>query len=338
MAGSVVVALPRGLEPHLEPRYRRGLRAIGCWRFLEPGELAGPGAPPDLESARGLVLPWDERVPTSVLMMLPSLEIVSVLGTGVWDDVDVPELSRRGIAVANTPGYAANAVAEHTLALLLAVLRDIPATDRAVRSGAWQATRTVARELMGLTLGVVGLGSIGSRVAELGRCLGMRVLVHTRHPERHVMAGVMVVDLDTLLRKSDVVTLHTTWQGGPPLLGRAELGLMRPGALLINTARGQLVDEEALADALEAGHLGGAGLDVFSREPPSRESRLLRLRRVVLSPHCAAHVASALSRAASTAIENLLAFFSGRPQNVVNRDVLRRPLRASPQVRGLPEA
>jgi D-3-phosphoglycerate dehydrogenase len=308
------LALPYELKPFIDDCYRARLAAIGRWRLYEPAELATSPSSADWSATRGLVLPWEDPIPVDHPSRLPALEIVVALGTGVWDYVQVPELTRRGVAIANTPGYAANAVAQHTLALLLALVRDIPAADRAVRSGHWSEGRVPARELDELTLGVVGLGGIGARVAELASCLGLRVLAYTRSPERHPAPKlVQLVELSTLLNESDVVSLHTTWRGGPPLLGRAELALMRRGAILLNTARGGLVDQPALVDALQSGHLAGAGLDVLALEPPDASDPLLQMGRVIFSPHQAALTTGALPRAAAIGLDTLLGFFEGAP-------------------------
>ncbi len=298
------------------------LAALGGWRFYTPSELDDPLGLPTLRAVQALVLPWTEDVADAALARLPDLQLVAALGTGVWDYLDVTALSQRGVAVANTPDYAADAVAEHALALLLAVARGLPAADRAVRAGTWQAGLEPGRELRALTLGVVGLGSVGGRFAEIAASLGMRVVAHTAHPSRHARAGLPLLDLPSLLAEADVVSLHVPWRGGPPLLGRAELALMRPGSILINTARGRLVDEEALIEALETGRLSGAGLDVFTHEPLAAENRLTTLANVVLTPHRAADTELALRRAADMAIDNVVAFFEGSPRNLVNLDAL----------------
>lgn len=316
------IAIPRELDGHLDQVRRARLSALGPWTYYDHELLGSADDPTPLKEVRAVVLPWTGEVSTDVLLRLPSLELVASLGTGVWDEVNVPALSRRAVRVANVRDYASGAVAEHTLGLLLAVLRNIPAADQAIREGRWESGRVRAQELSGMTLGIVGLGAIGSRVATLTSCLGMRVLSWTPHPERYPRLIPVVSDLPTLLRSADVVSLHAAWQGGSPLLGADEFALMRPGAVLINTARGHLVDEDALADALASGRLSGAGLDVFAREPLPPESPLLRFPRVVLSPHHAANTNGAMWRAVDEALDNLEGFFKGQPRNIVNPEVV----------------
>jgi phosphoglycerate dehydrogenase-like enzyme len=303
--GIARIALPLELETWVDERHHAALDAAGGWRAYDPAELGGVEPPPGWCDTTALVLPWDAPIAPELPGRLPALEVVVALGTGVWDYLDVAGLTHRGVAVGNTPGYAVDAVAEHTFALLLALLRDIPAADRTVRSGGWQSGPRVLREVRGLCLGIVGLGAIGARVALLGQALGMRVLAHTPHAEQHRDSGVELVDLPTLLRTADVVSLHGAWRGGPPVLGRAELALMQPGSILLNTARGRLVDEDALVQALVDGHLGGAGLDVLVQEPPLATSPLLTAPRTVLSPHHAANTTAALARAAAIALDTL---------------------------------
>ena len=331
------IAVPRDLDIHLDRPRRARLSDLGPWTFYDPVILSGPTCSPTLRQVRAIILPWTgDPVATDDLVRLPSLELVALLGTGVWDEVDVPALTRRAVSVANVRDYATNAVAEYTLGLLLAVLRNIPAADRAIRAGRWEEGRVRARELSDLTLGIVGLGAIGSRVAALAGCLGMSVLGWTPHPERRPRLVPVVGDLPTLLRSADVVSLHATWQGGPPLLGREAFALMRPGAIVINTARGRLVDEDALAAALASGQLGGAALDVFAQEPLPLDSPLLRLPHVVLSPHHAAATHGALGRAVDGVLDNLEGFFNGAPRNVVNPEAA--SARAQPAAQSVREA
>jgi phosphoglycerate dehydrogenase-like enzyme len=284
---------------------------------------------------RGLVLPWTYQLPSDSLLRLPRLELVVALGTGVWDYLDVPALTARGIRVANVRDYATAAVAEHALALLLAVTRDVLAADRAVREGRWNDARRTRCELEGSTIGIVGVGSIGERLAVLAGALGMRSIGWTPHPERRPRS-VPLVDLPTLLSTADVVSLHASWHGGPPLLGREELALLRPGAIVINTARGRLVDEDALRDALVRGQLGGAGLDVFAEEPLPAGHPLLAAPNLVLSPHHGADTQGAKRRAVDEALQNVLAFYEGRSRNVVNDEAAAAAVRAHTVRQGVP--
>jgi phosphoglycerate dehydrogenase-like enzyme len=200
----------------------------------------------------------------------------------------------------------ADAVAEHTITLMLALMRRIPANDSAVRQGEWPQTLLV--QARGRTLGVVGFGAIGSRVGALGRGLGMNVLAFTfrRDDKRAVAGGARPEGLSELLRNADIVSLHLRLtEETRGLLGRDQLGLMKPTAFLVNTARGALVDEYALLAALRAGQIAGAALDVFHREPLSPDDPLLSLPNVVVSPHNAWLVREGIEQGLCRAIENV---------------------------------
>ena len=249
----------------------------------------------------------------------PGLRLISILGTGT-DNVDLSAARARGVSVTNTPGSGAASVAELTLGLILAVVRAIPLSDARLRQGVWQHAE--GPELEGKTLGVLGLGAIGGRVARMGRALGMRVVAwsYSPDPARAAHLGVeSLADPDEIFRQADILTLHL--RNTPEvrgLVGRRTLGLMRRGAYLINTARGALVDPDALADALRTGHLAGAGLDVFTEEPLSADRNPFReLSNVVLTPHIGAVTAEANTRSRALPVDNIIAFLEGRPQNIV---------------------
>jgi len=252
-----------------------------------------------------------------VLERCPRLKHIAVFGVGV-DNLDLEACRDLGIAVSNTPGYSAESVAETALALALAVARRIPQNDRAVREGRWAREPVV--QLAGKTLGVVGAGPIGQRMMALGRCLGMRVLAWTFHPspERARALGVEFVPLERLLEESDVVSLHlplTPQSRG--LIGWDQLARMKPTAILVNTARGAIVDEDALVSALREGRLYGAGLDVFAVEPLPPDHPLTRLENVVLSPHTGALSPEAGRKGVMMAVENLALWLQGRPRHLV---------------------
>jgi glyoxylate reductase len=240
------------------------------------------------------------------LRLLPDLRLVGNYGVG-YDNVDVAACGDRGIAVTNTPGVLDAAVAELTLALMLACRRELVASDRFVRDARWRTgwsrPERLGHDLAGATLGLVGMGRIGSEVARRAEAFGMQVVHHRRSDG---------LSLDELLRTSDVVSLHVPLtpetQG---LLSRERLALLRDGATLVNTARGAIVDENALVDELVSGRIS-AGLDVFADEPRVPE-RLLDLPNVVLTPHIAS--ATVETRAAMTRVlvENALAFLRGEP-------------------------
>ena len=225
------------------------------------------------------------RFTKRVLDASPSLRMISIWGTGT-DNVDLDGSRARGVVVTNTPGVNANSVAEQTLALMLAVARQIPAMDRGTREGKWP--RAMLVQLEGKTLGVVGLGAIGSRVATLAKAFGMNVIATAWRGDdgRAASVGARFVDLETLLRESDFVSLHLRLTDDTRgVLSRERLAMMKPSAFLVNTARGALVDRDGLVDALEHHRIAGAGLDVFHEEPVSTADRIITLSNVVLTPH-----------------------------------------------------
>ncbi len=248
-----------------------------------------------------------------VFAACPTLGILSVWGTGT-DHVDLRAAAEHGVVVTNTPGVSAVSIAEHALALLFAVARKIPLMDGATRRGEWPRGRSM--ELRGKTCGVVGLGAIGKVFARLAGAIGMRVLGWTMHPAP--IAGVELVDLEELYRTSDVVSIHLRLSAETTgFVGAPQFALMKPGAILINTARGAIVEEGAMLQALGARQIAGAGLDVFTTEPLPSEHPLLALDNVVLTPHCAGITPEALAAGLRMAVENLRAFREGRPQHVV---------------------
>jgi D-3-phosphoglycerate dehydrogenase / 2-oxoglutarate reductase len=228
------------------------------------------------------------------------LRVVVKYGSGT-DNIDLGAAERLGVKVSSTPGANARSVAELTIALLFALARHVVAHDRAVRTGSW--SRLAAIELAGKRLGVVGYGAVGRDVARLAASLGMDVVAHDPFVKSD---EVKLVGLDDLLASCDAVSLHVPLDDSTRgMIGAKALGRMRSGALLVNTARGGLVDEGALADALSSGRLGGAALDAFAVEPPSG-SPLLGLDNVVLSPHAGAATAEAAQRTALQAVRQLL--------------------------------
>jgi D-3-phosphoglycerate dehydrogenase len=248
------------------------------------------------------------RFSASVLAGCPRLRLISVWGTGT-DHIDLGACRSRGITIASTPGVNAHAVAEHTVALMLALLRRIPALDRDLRAGGWARDRL--GQLEGKTVGIVGLGAIGTRVAELLAPFGVKLLAASWHADggRAASLGARAVPVDELLRESDVVTLHlrvTPETTG--VLGRDRLALMKPTAVLINTARGALVDSAALVDALASGRLAGAALDVFDHEPVPPDDPLLAQPNVVLTPHVAGMTREVIEGGLDLAVRNIQAF------------------------------
>ena len=242
---------------------------------------------------------------------------VVVFGIGV-DMVDLEACRRLGILVTNTPGYSANAVAEHAIALALAVAKRIVANDRLVREGGW--ARDAVGQLYGKTLGIVGTGPIGRRAAELGRGLGMNVIAWTFHPDEAwgERSGVRFAPLDEVMASTDVVTVHLRLSDrSRGLLDRRLLESMKPGAIFVNTARGAIADEEALLELLAAGRIGGAGLDVFSREPLPPGHPFTTLDNVVLAPHVASSTPEADAEGIGMVVDNIRRWLAGAPVHVM---------------------
>jgi D-3-phosphoglycerate dehydrogenase len=253
-----------------------------------------------LAGAHALIVRSETRVTADLLARAPHLRVVARAGTGV-DTIDVHAATRRGIAVMNAPGANTVSAGEHALGLLLALVRRIPDAAAAMRRGDWDRKRFEGTELRGKTMGVVGLGRIGGHVAQLARAFGMNVVAHDPYllPERAAELQVRLLPLEDLLRSADVVTLHVALTDQTlHLINADRLRLMKPTAVLINTARGELVDEAALAEAVREARIAGAAIDVFAVEPLAADSPLRGLDRVILTPHLAASTAEAQERVA----------------------------------------
>lgn len=252
-----------------------------------------------------------------VLAAAPSLKIIAKNGAGI-DGVDLQEAARRGIAVAVAAGANADAVAEHAIALMLALVRELPRLDRTIRAGGWEGSAWQGRDFRDSVVGLVGYGAIGRSTARMAAALGARVVV-LRRGGGEADGFEVEQDLDALLARADIVSLHcplTDQTRG--LIDAAKLARMKKGALLVNTARGAVVDESALADALASGHLGGAGLDTFETEPLRAGSPLRDLSNVILTPHVAGVTRQAALRVATTTARNVVDFLAGRAVPVAN--------------------
>jgi len=249
-----------------------------------------------------------------VFAACPELRMVSIWGTGT-DNIDLESAVRHGVTVCNTPGVNANAVAEHTIALMLAVARRIPKIDREMRTGAWP--RELLTQLLGKALGVFGTGAIGTRVAALGRALGMEVLAWSARGGDRGSEGGNAASKDEILRRADVVTLHLRLSPETRgFLAARELSLMKRPSILINTGRGALVEGSVLLDALGNGWLS-AGLDVFHDEPLKADDPILTLPNVVVSPHNAGQTPEVIRDGLLCAVENIEHFLEGRATDVV---------------------
>lgn len=299
----------------LSPAATRILEAAGCTADVQlgrtPEELAAlaPGAV-------GWLVRSGTRLTAELLAAARDLRVVGRAGVGV-DNVDLEAATRRGILVLNAPEGNTISTAEHTCAMLLALARRIPQAHASLQGGAWDRKRFTGVELAGKTLAVVGVGKIGRAVAERMRAFGMHVVGFDPllAPEAAERLGIELVDLETAFARADAITLHTPLNDATRgLLGREAFARCRDGVLVVNCARGGIVDEAALLEALEAGKVGGAALDVFAEEPPGPElAPLLRHPRVVVTPHIAASTDEAQEKVALQVAEALVDALAGRP-------------------------
>jgi len=283
-----------------------------------------PDAPADdetfierLAGANAAISGWG--LSNRVLAALPDLEVISFTGLGVSTFIDIAEARRRGITVTHTLS-AASTIAEHCLGLMLDAARHISRLDRDIRRGIWN-TSTLGMDLRNTTLGLVGFGRIAQALVPMAQALGMRVIAWTRNPDpqRAREYGIEFTDLDQLLASSDVVSLHLS--STPQTLGllnAQRLQALKPGALLINTARSQLLDGAALVDLLQSGHIRAAGIDVFDDEPIAPDHPFVSMDNVIMTPHVAYNTPGALVEMYDTAVDNLVTYYAGNPQNVAS--------------------
>jgi phosphoglycerate dehydrogenase-like enzyme len=312
------------------PALGGALTGAGCQLRLEPKRGARSASEVrELARTAAAAIVSTDPFDASVLEACSHLRVIARVGVGV-DSIDLGAASRLGVVVTVTPGANENAVADHAIALMLAAVRRISEYDHAIRQGEWNRTgRHTPWELAGATVGLIGYGQIGRLVGARLSGFGVRLLF-TDPIEQDVMGIATRVPLEVLLRESDVVSIHAPLLPSTrQLLGSRELSLMRPDAVLVNTARGAVVDEQALIDALEHGRLRAAALDVFDHEPP-RSSRLLSLRNVVLSPHVGGLSDRSIFEMTRRATASVLDVLEGRaPADVANLDVLQHGRLAS---------
>ena len=282
----------------------------GLTVFTEPGAESETELVRRIGDADGVInIRAYAKYTEPVLALCPKLKVISIWGTGT-DNVDLAACERRGVTVKNTPGVNANAVAEHAITLMLSVLRKVSSMDADLRAGRW--ARAPLAQLEGKIVGIVGFGAIGRRVAKLAAAFGATILVHTQTPDngRAAALGARAVSLDELLRESDVVSLNLRLEPETAgFLGRERLASMKRTAILINTARGALVNTAALLDALATGTIAGAGLDVFHEEPIPPGDPILSAPNVVLTPHVAGNTPEVIAAGLDQAVTNLRQFF-----------------------------
>lgn len=309
-----ILVTPTSFSPERVPAAWERLAAFATEIVTNPvgRPLSEDEIPPLLEGVDGWIAGLD-FISADVIRQAPStLRAISRYGVG-YERVDLNAAAERGILVTNTPGTNSEAVADLAMGLMLSVARHIPSLDAQVKAGRWP--RTTGVELTGKTLGIIGLGAIGKGVARRAAGFSMRIVAHDpwmdlAYAEQN---GIRSVPLDELLACADFVSLHLPLTPQTENILNAErIALLKPGAILINTSRGGLIDEAALLRQLEAGRLGGLGLDAFALEPPG-ESPFFRFENVVTTPHAGAHTAEAVQLMAMRSVENLIAVLSGQP-------------------------
>jgi D-3-phosphoglycerate dehydrogenase len=276
-----------------------------------------------LKSVDAVLSGNDLVIDEALFGMAPKLKVIAKMGVGL-DMIDIDAASRHGAIVFNTPGVNNQAVADHTFAMLLAVARKIIYCDRSLREKRWEHTKIMGIELWQKTLGIVGLGAIGRAVALRAKGFDMKIVAHDPYwPDQFAAENrIQRVPLEALLKISDVISLHVPLTPeNKGMINASTLGLMKPTAILINAARGEIVNETDLYRALKDGVIAGAGLDVFENEPPT-ESPLLELDNVVLTPHTAAFTMEAMNNMNVGVVEQLIDYLEGkRPEYLVNGDI-----------------
>jgi glyoxylate reductase len=321
--------LPRVIVTHPLPEEAlRPLASLANLHILAPEESLAQAAA-DSGDAAGVLCLLTDPVDAALVAQLPQLKFVSSVSVGV-DHVDVAALTARAIPLGHTPGVLVEATADTAFALLLAAGRRIVEADRFVRAGHWREGEPwspdffLGKDLAGATLGIVGLGAIGQAVARRAQAFGLSVLGWT--PSGRAVEGVTSLPLDEVLARSDFVSVHVALaQATRNLIDAQKLALMKPGAVLVNTARGGIVDETALCDALERGHLFAAGLDVYATEPLPRDHRLFQQPSVVLAPHIGSATGRTRADMVRLAVANAVAALQAQPMpHCVNPEVYAR--------------
>ena len=301
---------------YLEEEHIKKLQSIGDLEVFENPPKTAEELKERIKEADIVIVGWSDLT-KNVIDSAKRLKMVSIWAT-TCHYADLEAAKERGIMVTHIPGYAMEAVAEHTFALLLAAIRKLPLADKHVRNGGFDWRPFGGIELYGKTLGIIGTGSIGCRVAEIAKAFKMRTLGYDKYPnvKRAEEIGMKYADLYTLLKESDFITLHVTLTSETErLIGKKEIETMKKGVVLINTSQGKVIDEKALVDALKSGKMSFAGLDVFGEEPPAKDNSLFKLDNTILSPHVGFHTTEAAKRCTDICIENVVKFLEGHLQN-----------------------
>lgn len=307
------------------------LRGTGCEMILSP-DTKLETIQPLMKGVQAVILRTGIKMTGELMSHADDLWVISRTGAGV-DNVDVPAATERGILVTCVPGANTRTVAEHALALILALMKQIPLMDRAVRDDHFGIRfKNLPGDLSGKTLGLVGLGRIGSELARICHtAFGLRILAHdpylTRETRLAFEKWVEFCDIERLFKESDIVSLHIPFSPSTQeLIGARELGWMKSEAILVNTSRGGILNETALIECLKKKRIAGAGLDVFAQEPLEKDSPLKELDNVILTPHTAALTRECVVRLAVEAVQATLDVFGGKkPDGIVNPEVLAKP-------------
>lgn len=302
---------------YLENKHVKKLELLGDLKvFKEP-----PETPDELKKriadADIVIVGWT-NLTKEIIHSAKKLKMISIWAT-TCHYADLEAAKKKGIVVTHVPGYATESVAEYTVALMLAAIRKITLADKHIREGQFDYRPFGGRELAGKTLGLLGTGAIGCRVAEIARTFKMEVIGHDKYPnqKRAREIGFRYVDLNTLLKQSDVVSIHVTLNSETEkLIGKKEIALMKKGAVIINTSQGKVIDERAMFQALKSGKLCCAGLDVLEEEPPPKNNPLFTLDNAVLSPHIGFNTLEAEARCSDICVDNVVKFVEGKRQNV----------------------
>jgi D-3-phosphoglycerate dehydrogenase len=302
---------------HLEENHIKKLRSFANLGIFEDTPKTPDELKERIKEADVVIVGWS-HLTEDILNSAEKLKMVSIWAT-TCHYADLEAASKKGIAVTHVPGYATEAVAEHAFALLLAATRKLLLADRHVRRGEFDWRPFRGWELAGKTLGIIGTGAIGCRVAEIGKAFKMKILAFDKYPNFKKAEEIRMeyVDLQTLFKESDIITLHVPLTHETEgLIGEKEIEIMKIGCVLINTSQGKVIDEKALIDALKSRKLSYAGLDVFEEEPPQKDNPLFKLDNTVLSPHIGFHTVEAAKKCTDICIDNVIKFLEGRPQNL----------------------
>lgn len=312
----IVLLESLGISPEVLESYANSLRSQGH-EFAAYERDLSPKI--QIERAKDADILIIANMPLSgeVIRNCPNLKFINVAFTGV-DHVDLEAAKENHIAVSNASGYSNESVAELALCMMLSLLRNVPQVEERCRQGSTK-DGLVGRELKGKTVGIIGVGAIGTRTAQLCQAFGCKIIGYRRHPEKNPVEGITYVSLEELLRQSDIVSVHCPQTSETiGMINKERLSLMKPSAILINAARGPIVDSNALADALNEGRIAGAGIDVFENEPPlNTDHPLLHSKNTMVTPHVAFASEESMLARAEIVFKNIQAWINGEQENII---------------------